>query len=211
MNFDDSPDVDNKIIKKDTTITLQNRSSKDLILFFSLKIITMLLFFLSTYPIPTEIPITLILISGMIEFWVTKNVNGLKLVGMRWSHEIGDIGEPFFYFYARPDPYVPEQKESNLFYFGLFVAVIIWIIFFILSLLFFHVISIILSLILISLESFNLICFLKCSQISMRQADDIARSVIFHDSINTPESTHKNDILVPLTSETDHLEIDIQE
>ena len=206
MNNSEYPDVDRELIFDETTNITKSSNSKQIIIFFSFKLLTIVLFLLGLCKMPPEIPITFILISGMVEFWFTKNVSGLQLVGMRWSHEIGDNGEPHLFFYVRPDPYVSEQQDSNAFYFGLVSASLVWFVFFTLSILFFKAISLAISLIIFSLEIFNLICFFKCSQISIQQADDIARDIILHDS-----NPSQNDISVPLSSETDHLEINVQD
>ena len=153
--------------------------------FLFLKLNTIICFFFSLINgLPFEIRIILVYIPLAIEFWFNKNADGMELVGMRWSHEI-ENGNPKIFFYARPDPYVPEAKNTSAFYFGLFGATTFWGIVFIVSIFFASRIeTFIMVLHILIVEGFNTFCFLKCHSVSAKQADDIARTVMLGDAFD---------------------------
>ena len=152
--------------------------------FLLLKFNTILCFFFSLINgLPFEFRIILVFIPLFIEFWFNKNADGMELVGMRWSHEI-ENGNPKLFYYARPDPYVPEARNTSAFYFGLFGATSFWGIVFLISFFVSHIETIIMIFQILLLECFNTFCFLKCHNVSAKQADDIARTVMLGDAFD---------------------------
>ena len=144
-----------------------------------LKVLLLLLF--SIFSSFKSIPVFsafFILIGAIAEFWLIKNKFGLSMVGMRWSHEIGDAGDPRWVFYARPDPYIPDTVCLRVFWSGIYGGVVVWTIIFFIELFQGSYMNKCLALILDAMQYINLACFLKCNKESERQADDIARSVM---------------------------------
>lgn len=172
--------------------------------FLLLKAATIFGFFLSLIPkIPIEIRIILVFVPFGFEFWFTKNADGMELVGMRWSHEI-ENGNPKLFFYVRPDPYVPEATNVKYFNLGLFGSTAFWGITFLISSFTSTVSTIFISLYIFSGELFNTLCFYQCYNVSTKQADDVARSVMLGDAFDglsddpviqidvTPDDTNQN-------------------
>lgn len=115
---------------------------------------------------------------ALVEFWIVKNREGLNLVGLRWSHEIGDRGEPRWIFYSRKDPYVPEPINSTVFWSFMLGGIFLWVGIFIASILLWTWYYTLLCAGVMTLEIVNMACFMVCHSISAKQADDVARSVL---------------------------------
>jgi len=66
-----------------------------------------------------------------VDFWTVKNVTGRLLVGMRWSNEIKDDGSSEWIFESRQKDNLRNPTDSNIFWAGLYLWPIVWIIFFV--------------------------------------------------------------------------------
>jgi hypothetical protein len=160
--------------------------------FIVLKFVTalfgVLVFFWADYPTPSSF---LLLTAAFCEFWLCKNCHGLQLVGMRWSHEIGDRGDPHWVFYSRRDPYVPEPLHASVFWSGLFAACVVWglasLAALFVTLFKPRVFDLSLYAFAFGLELVNMSCFLKCHRVSTWQADDVARSVLLMTELDSDE------------------------
>ncbi|KAK8884134.1 Golgi apparatus membrane protein tvp23 [Tritrichomonas musculus] len=135
----------------------------------------------SFYP---TLQLALVSLATIIEFWLCKNVDGLDLVGMRWSHEIGYGGDPQWIFYSRQDPYVPDPMNSNIFWFVLFGGFFIWFCIFFWAIFEFSGMNVLISFLVLAAHACNACCFLKCHSVSTKQADDVARSVLLDSSFD---------------------------
>jgi hypothetical protein len=62
-------------------------------------------------------------LASLLDFWVTQNVHGLQLVGLRWS-----VGSEGFTFYSRPDPFIPRESDGNAFWMGFLGFAVLWLI-----------------------------------------------------------------------------------
>lgn len=133
-------------------------------------------------------------LAAVFEFWLCKNNDGLELVGMRWSHEIGDGGDPQWVFYSRPDPYVPMPLNSTMFWTGLFGGSFLWFCICFWALFQFSGMNLMIAMFVFGLHLVNSCCFWKCHNVSTKQADDVARSVLLgnrieNDGHENPETT----------------------
>ena len=161
-----------------------------LIYYLAIRLSPLFLYFFSVF-IFTSIPtfkILVITLSVFCEFWLTKNKEGLELVGLRWSHEISEAGkEPKWVFYARPDPYVPDTSKLRCFWTAMYAISIVWSIISLLSLLThdFKWSDTFLAFIATGCEYINLFCFLQCNKQSSKQADGIARTVMLGDAFDS--------------------------
>lgn len=161
-----------------------------LIYHLTVRLSPLFLYFFSVFvfnSIPT-FKILIVTFSILCEFWLTKNKEGLELVGLRWSHEISEVGgEPKWIFYARPDPYVPDISKLRCFWTAMYALSIVWSIISLLSMLTpdFRWSDAFLAFIATGAEYINLFCFLKCNQKSSEQADGIARNVMLGDAFDS--------------------------
>lgn len=131
-----------------------------------------------------SIQLFLVSFAAIVEFWLCKNVDGLNLVGMRWSHEIGYGGDPQWIFYSRHDPYVPDPMNSNVFWFTLFGGCFFWFCIFFWAIFEFSGMNILISFLVFVEHACNACCFMKCHSVSAKQADDVARSVLLGPSFD---------------------------
>ncbi|OHT16828.1 hypothetical protein TRFO_12913 [Tritrichomonas foetus] len=166
--------------------------------YFTIKVSVLLLYLLGVacgfWP---TIQLTIVSIAAMTEFWLAKNVDGLELVGMRWSHEIGDSGDPRWVFYSRRDPYVPEPANSNVFWSGLFGGCILWLCITFWAMFDFTTMNTLIALFVLVLHSTNLAGFLACHSVSTKQADDVARSVLLGDNFESDKLEIEEDKEIP--------------
>ncbi|XP_049624473.1 Golgi apparatus membrane protein TVP23 homolog A [Suncus etruscus] len=67
------------------------------------------------------------------DFWSVKNVTGRVLVGLRWWNQIDEDGRSHWIFEARkasPQHGDPTEAEARVFWLGLVICPIIWVVFF---------------------------------------------------------------------------------
>jgi hypothetical protein len=62
---------------------------------------------------PTE---QLIVFFVVIDFWLTKNVNGRKMIGIRWFFENDQYGVERFKFECRANPELNSSVNARLFW-----------------------------------------------------------------------------------------------
>ncbi|KAL0993494.1 hypothetical protein UPYG_G00108760 [Umbra pygmaea] len=65
------------------------------------------------------------------DFWTVKNVSGRLMVGLRWWNQVDDDGKSSWVFESRPatSRKVPTNSESRIFWLGLVVCPILWVVF----------------------------------------------------------------------------------
>lgn len=113
MNFNDSG-----------TGVVNNSSREGLVIYISVRIAPVVVFLMSSFLKP---PILLfIFIAALIgEFWVVKSISGMQLIGLRWYLD-KKAGQKAFAFYSKPDPYIPNVIDSNIFWSLFFVCLFGW-------------------------------------------------------------------------------------
>jgi hypothetical protein len=107
---------------------------------------------------------------SLLDFWVTQNIHGLQLVGLRWF-----MGSEGFAFYSRPDPFIPQKSDGNAFWMGFFAFVILWLIAFVVALFstsFFYAIN---GLFGAFLQFLNFLMFMRAHADAKAQRDLVAR------------------------------------
>ncbi|RHZ77865.1 hypothetical protein Glove_170g41 [Diversispora epigaea] len=102
------------------------------LLFRSAAIIVYLFGFIVISSFPLKFIICILLLS--FDFWTVKNVTGRLLVGLRWWNDIQPDGTNVWMFESR-DPSRPvNTTDSRIFWFSLYITIVIWVIFGLLSL-----------------------------------------------------------------------------
>lgn len=195
QNISTLPNLENETLIENHIMNANSISSSPsrrywLIYYLAIRIGPLFLFFFSLF-VFTFVPtfkILIITFSVLCEFWLTKNKEGLELVGLRWSHEISETGgDPKWVFYSRPDPYVPDISKLRCFWTVMYSMSIVWSIISLLSFVTpdFRWIDTFLAFIATGAEYINLLCFLQCNQQTSRQQDEIARSVMLGDAFDS--------------------------
>ncbi|KAK6479687.1 Golgi apparatus membrane protein TVP23-like protein B-like [Huso huso] len=77
--------------------------------------------------------VTIILLLSC-DFWTVKNITGRLLVGLRWWNQVDDDGRSHWIFEARKPSTqgktASSDSESRIFWLGLVICPLIWVIFF---------------------------------------------------------------------------------
>ncbi|XP_069426890.1 Golgi apparatus membrane protein TVP23 homolog A isoform X3 [Ovis canadensis] len=99
------------------------------------------------------------------DFWSVKNVTGRLMVGLRWWNQIDEDGKSHWIFEARkvsPDMVAATEAEARVFWLGLIVCPMIWIVFFFSSLFSLKLKWLALVIAGISLQAANLYGYVLC-------------------------------------------------
>ncbi|XP_067100654.1 Golgi apparatus membrane protein TVP23 homolog B [Osmerus mordax] len=74
--------------------------------------------------------VTIILLLSC-DFWTVKNITGRLMVGLRWWNQVDDDGKSHWVFESRKGPakQLGSDSESRIFWLGLVVCPVLWVIF----------------------------------------------------------------------------------
>lgn len=101
------------------------------------------------------------------DFWTVKNISGRILVGLRWWNYVDDEGVSHWMYESRKvDPNLPSpvnSQESKIFWTGLVLSPVLWMLFFIFALFSLNLKWMVLVVIAITLNMANLHGYVKCN------------------------------------------------
>lgn len=104
----------------------------------------------------------IISVLAIINFWLTENIFGMLLIGLRWYfHWESDMDGFKFKFYSKPDPFVPLTLDIVVFWYIFFAVIILWSILTLIEFAKKQMDRTLLGLILFFSELFNLLMFGK--------------------------------------------------
>ncbi|CDW75757.1 duf846 domain containing protein [Stylonychia lemnae] len=104
-----------------------------------------------------------VIITQAIDFYVSKNITGRILVGLRWSSEILDDGTEEWYFESLEEK-SQNKADSRVFWITTYGTPFIWVIFIIVSILSFSIANVTICLFGFVLSSTNLMGYSKCEK-----------------------------------------------
>lgn len=112
------------------------------------------------------IAFSVILLLAVVDFWVTKNISGRLLVGLRWWNQVDEDGTSRWIFEALEDHQkVRISYMEMMIFWGVSMATpIVWFGAIFLALLFQGINYIILAIICLVLSAMNLIGFIMCAR-----------------------------------------------
>jgi len=127
--------------------------------------------------------VTVILLLSL-DFWTVKNVSGRIMVGLRWWNYINDGGVSEWHFESRDGTSNLDSLASNfggkadarLFWIGLVIAPVMWIIFFLTALFGFRFQWMILVIIGLTMSMSNLFGYLRCRLGSTESVTNMANT-----------------------------------
>ena len=105
----------------------------------------------------------------LADFCFVKSISGIQLVGLKWSVDFSKQGLIDYYF--KPEPYVPNTTNANLFWDGFFTVIVFWLVLFFVSASKSLNIETIIYLIAFISESINLLNFMKAHSQSRTAAE----------------------------------------
>ncbi|XP_043924739.1 Golgi apparatus membrane protein TVP23 homolog B-like [Protopterus annectens] len=124
--------------------------------------------------------VTIILLLSC-DFWTVKNITGRLMVGLRWWNQIDDEGKSHWIFEARK-PSAQGKKsseaESKIFWLGLVICPIIWVILAFSSLFSFRPQWLAVVIMGVVLQSANLYGYIKCKVGSRKNLTSVATSYL---------------------------------
>lgn len=118
----------------------------------------------------------LIILLLAADFWNVKNVAGRLLVGLRWWNETNDLGETVWVFENADPQRVINPIDSYVFWLFSYATPAVWVLFAIMAILKFQLLSLILVVIAVSLNLTNTMAYSKCDKFG--KANNIANDVI---------------------------------
>eukprot|EP01061_Rhynchopus_euleeides_P021051 TRINITY_DN34237_c0_g1_i1.p1 TRINITY_DN34237_c0_g1~~TRINITY_DN34237_c0_g1_i1.p1 ORF type:complete len:211 (+),score=84.20 TRINITY_DN34237_c0_g1_i1:143-775(+) len=130
------------------------------VFFKALTIVIFLLPFWDNY----SMRFIIVVLSGAVDFWVTKNVTGRVLVALRWWNHIKEDGETEWMFESAPDRSVVNACDSVVFW-GMMVGYLLfWIVYTIVEFLAFNWEWIPATILMATLTAVNLYGYAKCKK-----------------------------------------------
>ncbi|XP_042248905.1 Golgi apparatus membrane protein TVP23 homolog B-like [Thunnus thynnus] len=107
--------------------------------------------------------VTIILLLSC-DFWTVKNVSGRLLVGLRWWNQVDEDGKSHWVFESRKTDNLnlTSSAESRIFWLGLIVCPIFWIIFVFSTIFSFKIKWLAVVIMGLVLQWANLYCYVRC-------------------------------------------------
>eukprot|EP00090_Calanus_glacialis_P041982 TRINITY_DN74618_c0_g1_i1.p1 TRINITY_DN74618_c0_g1~~TRINITY_DN74618_c0_g1_i1.p1 ORF type:complete len:213 (-),score=62.69 TRINITY_DN74618_c0_g1_i1:129-767(-) len=99
-----------------------------------------------------------------LDFWTVKNITGRFMVGLRWWNYINESGESEWVFEARTEDSAQKMSSTEVYIFwtGLVVAPVFWVLFFFTALFSFKLKWLVLVIIGLTLSTSNLLGYMRC-------------------------------------------------
>lgn len=119
-----------------------------------------------------------IIVCLMLDFWITKNVSGRLLVGLRWWNEVTDDGGNWRFESLAEGQRAINKKDSACFWWTLYVMPVAWLVMGILALVRLKFEYLLVVIVAVVLTGSNVIGFTKCSKQASKQIRDMASSAI---------------------------------
>ncbi|EPQ11157.1 Protein FAM18A [Myotis brandtii] len=115
------------------------------------------------------------------DFWSVKNVTGRLMVGLRWWNQVDEDGKSHWIFEARkvsPNSIAATEAEARIFWLGLIICPIIWIVFFFSTLFSLKLKWLALVIAGISLQAANLYGYILCKMGGESDISKVAASFL---------------------------------
>ena len=110
------------------------------------------------------------------DFWIVKNVTGRLLVGLRWENQIKEDGSNEWVFEAIADTSRIGKVDSTIFWFGLWISPILWVVLFVVGILKFNLAWLVIVCVALTLNGINLYGFVSCRKGAKKQAQNAVNS-----------------------------------
>uniref|UniRef100_A0A6B2LJN2 Golgi apparatus membrane protein TVP23 homolog n=1 Tax=Arcella intermedia TaxID=1963864 RepID=A0A6B2LJN2_9EUKA len=114
-----------------------------------------------------------------VDFWITKNVSGRLLVGLRWWNEVKPDGQNEWIFESIENKTILHPIQTKIFWVSLFVFPAIWLIILISQILGIRYKWAILCGLACALSGANVTGYVKCAKDARKKARDMAKNFIF--------------------------------
>ncbi|EAL69306.1 hypothetical protein DDB_G0276319 [Dictyostelium discoideum AX4] len=186
--FQDEPSSDNNNNGQNSESQPQSNAPKHPIsVFFHLffKIVAVAIFILSSFVnIGFVLTFIIVTLSSAFDFWVTKNVTGRKLVGLRWWNQIKEDGTNNWVFESVQDKSQVNPAESLMFWVPVLAFTAAWFVFSIISLFGLSFLWLVVEIVCFLLAGANLLGYIKCAKDARKKVKGMAQSYIVGTIVN---------------------------
>lgn len=123
--------------------------------------------------------VTIILLLSC-DFWTVKNVSGRLLVGLRWWNQVDENGMNHWIFESRKaqSQNTASRAESRIFWLGLIVCPIFWILFFFSTIISLKVKWLAVVVMGLVLQGANLYGYIRCKMGGRSDLRDLAKNYL---------------------------------
>ena len=104
-----------------------------------------------------------VILLGSVDFWITKNVSGRFLVGLRWWNEVKKDGKEVWIFESKNEK-TEATSDKSVFWTSLYVNGFGWAILFLFKLITLSITNAIIAFTMLIFAGINLYGFYKCSK-----------------------------------------------
>lgn len=118
-----------------------------------------------------------------LDFWVTKNVSGRFLVGLRWWNEIKEDGSNVWIFESAASETQTHPVQSKIFWIALLVTPIVWTVFLLAQLFSTHWNWAILCTLAVILSAANVTGYIKCARDARKKVQEMATAFVIEQAI----------------------------
>lgn len=133
-----------------------------------IKCVALLSFILFGFFIKSEIIYLIVILLGVCDFWITKNIAGRRLVGLRWWNEVKENGDEVWIFESK-NKHIETQTDKNVFWITLYINTALWFFLFLYEMITFSITWFVIAVIMLMFACINLYGYLKCSEDQQRK------------------------------------------
>ncbi|OHT16548.1 hypothetical protein TRFO_13143 [Tritrichomonas foetus] len=173
--------------------------------YIALRVIPLLsAFFLSYFHAPISISIIFVFIICFIDIYITKEHFGIGLVGLRWYRNKSESPKfPNIVYYSKPLPFVASTIDSNIFWLGLLLSPVGWIISAVFYCYFYGSRWLLICCGAAAINLMNFSAFMRCHNAGKEQADSIARTLLLDKNVSFQVAKEENELSSTSEEETE--------
>lgn len=114
----------------------------------------------------------------MLDFWITKNISGRLLVGLRWWNEVTDEGSNWRFESLEEGQRTINKKDSICFWWLLYIMPFAWILLALLAFLRLNIAYLLIVVVAVVLSGANVVGYVKCSKQASKQLKEMATAAV---------------------------------
>jgi len=148
------------------------------------KISALILYLCGIFLLQFVIVFILVVILVAVDFWITKNVTGRKLVGLRWWNEVKDDGSSEWIFESLQAETSLESMESKIFWISLVVFPVLWFTFLVVQIFSLGWNWAILCFMGFILSAANVTGYIKCARDAKKRVAELATTFVVNNAMS---------------------------
>ena len=118
-----------------------------------------------------------VILLGSVDFWITKNISGRLLVGLRWWNEVKKDGKEVWIFESKNEK-IDATADKSVFWTSLYINGGGWAILFLFKLITLSVTNAIIAFTMLVFAGVNLYGFFKCSKEQQNKLSKLGTKVV---------------------------------